>query len=287
MDVARSQLQATLVAALAGGAPERVHAVRPGGRPPRGAQSFPLPRLMLTLAGRHLLDASAPSGPRAVECRGGDALFTCPQAWTRPAWRARHRFFAIVCHHGFTRYLQFATDARGAVDQGSRRWFHTAADTRPALAETLRALTVASAREVGPDDDALRGLARGAFHLAVEELAAAADLPADPGEALLRRLRAWLDERVGEDCGRDRAARELGVHPNHLSRLVRRHADCRYVDLVAETRLHRAAGLLAHSDMGVAEIAGSLGFGTSTWLIRRFKAHFGVTPGRYRSDVAS
>ncbi|MDA3961140.1 MAG: AraC family transcriptional regulator [Planctomycetota bacterium] len=282
---ARSVLASTLMDVLHNQAPRCVHAVRPGGRPPTGSQCFALPRLMVVLSGHSITETSSPAGPQTIEAQSQDAIFTCPQAWTRGVWRAEHNLLAIVCHQGFTRFLRFNTDHRGRVINNSKRWYHTHRDTSPPLAETFRAMTVASERGSGPGDPVLVHLAQAALQLALEELQRDRDHSDDTGADLLRGIRAWIEEHGHEDCSRNAIAKRFGVHPNHLSRLVRLHANCRFIDLITEIRLDRAAALLAYSTMSVAEIATELGFSSSTYLIRRFRDRFGTTPGLYRKQV--
>ena len=100
----------------------------------------------------------------------------------------------------------------------------------------------------------------------------------------------WLPEAL--DLFRDRAcmasvglsafAKEIGVHPSHLARVVRSHTGCTVGDWVRGERLRRATESLASSDESVASIAARHGFTDESHLHRVLKRAVHLSPGAYR-----
>ncbi|MBN8525552.1 MAG: helix-turn-helix transcriptional regulator, partial [Planctomycetes bacterium] len=77
------------------------------------------------------------------------------------------------------------------------------------------------------------------------------------------------------------AARTLGLAPETVSRLCRRHGGCTWLELVDAARLGRAE-LLLRGDASLAAVAGRCGFASAQHLIRRFRMRHGVTPEAWR-----
>lgn len=79
----------------------------------------------------------------------------------------------------------------------------------------------------------------------------------------------------------------VGVHPDYLGRLFRRHTGKRPVEWLNERRLQEAERLLVGSSKSLAEIAEACGFECPFYLSRLFKRRFGIPPGRYRKMHSS
>lgn len=77
-------------------------------------------------------------------------------------------------------------------------------------------------------------------------------------------------------------AAELGVSPEHLSRLFHQHTGLRFREYLAETRVNAAKEALRHSPDLVSEIAGRCGFSTLSRFNRAFRTLTGTTPRDYR-----
>lgn len=77
-------------------------------------------------------------------------------------------------------------------------------------------------------------------------------------------------------------AREIGVHPVHLARGFRRAFGWSPGELLRWRRVDRAAELLRHAALPLAEIAQRTGFVDQSHLTRAFRATLGSAPGAYR-----
>ncbi|MFW5829424.1 MAG: helix-turn-helix transcriptional regulator [Planctomycetota bacterium] len=82
---------------------------------------------------------------------------------------------------------------------------------------------------------------------------------------------------------RQRVAEAFGIHPNHLTRLLRQHYGKGYAILLQGIRLRKACGLLQETDLDLQRIAVSCGLSGAGQLLRLFKKHYGCTPGAWRA----
>ncbi len=72
--------------------------------------------------------------------------------------------------------------------------------------------------------------------------------------------------------------------PGYVSRILKRATGNSFTELVEDLKLEHAAGLLKMTDMSVEDIATASGFGCREFFHRKFKAHFGITPSKFRKS---
>jgi AraC family transcriptional regulator len=77
-------------------------------------------------------------------------------------------------------------------------------------------------------------------------------------------------------------AREVVLHPSHLSRTFRRFHRCSIGRFVRQLRMEWAAHQLSTSERTIAAIATRAGFSDQSHFTRRFREHVGVTPHHWR-----
>ena len=108
-----------------------------------------------------------------------------------------------------------------------------------------------------------------------------ARLPAHLHAALSEVRRTWHDEgmRIVEV---DELAAAAGVSGGHLFRLFRQQYGCGPAHALELVRLSRAAVMLQRSNATLDEVAAECGFANPYHFSRRFRASYGVPPGRYR-----
>jgi AraC family transcriptional regulator len=113
-------------------------------------------------------------------------------------------------------------------------------------------------------------------------------LDGPPPEASPGTPPSWLRtaQEMIRDCQTDltiaEVAAHVGVHPVHLARVFRRWLGCAPGEYLRGRRLERAASLVGHSALSLAEIAAESGFVDQAHLGRMFRRAFATTPGTYR-----
>jgi len=82
-------------------------------------------------------------------------------------------------------------------------------------------------------------------------------------------------------------ARHLGVHPNHLNKVLKTATGHSTTAHIAGRLAEEARALLQHSNWSIAEIAHGLGFGHAANFHAFFRKYTGRTPHGYRQQLAS
>jgi AraC family transcriptional regulator len=103
-----------------------------------------------------------------------------------------------------------------------------------------------------------------------------------PPPRWLGEARALLHDRSGERLRVTDLAEAVGVHPVHLARMFRLHYGTPVGAYLRGLRIAQAAGRLADSDDGIAQIALRAGFYDQSHFTRTFKRQLGLTPLAYR-----
>jgi AraC family transcriptional regulator len=105
--------------------------------------------------------------------------------------------------------------------------------------------------------------------------------------AWLRAAHDFLHANASAPLDMARIARVAGRHEIHVAREFRRFYGTSLGAFQRQLRVENAAQLLAAAKLSISEIALDCGFASHSHLCREFKARFGVTPSRYRSNTTS
>jgi AraC family transcriptional regulator len=101
--------------------------------------------------------------------------------------------------------------------------------------------------------------------------------------AWLNRALELLHESYRQSLTLDEIARQVGVHPIHLSRVFRKHYGCTMAEFMNRLRVQFACQALAAGWGDLATVASDAGFADQSHLGRIFKSCTGQTPGKFRS----
>ena len=117
------------------------------------------------------------------------------------------------------------------------------------------------------------------------------ELARETGDNAQRQPPAWLlqaDEilrsRFTRQLSLPDIAREVGVHPVHLTRTFRRYFSCSIGERLRDLRIQSACRELATSDRPLAEIAVAAGFCDQSHLSRAIRRRTGLTPSVLREN---
>jgi AraC-like DNA-binding protein len=113
--------------------------------------------------------------------------------------------------------------------------------------------------------------------------------PPEEGGPLERVLTAeiWAIANLSKSITLAEWAHAVGVHPDYLARLFRKHTGKRPIEWLNERRLQEVERLLTGTSKPLAQIAEACGFDCPFYLSRLFKKRFGTPPGRYRKAQLS
>lgn len=78
-------------------------------------------------------------------------------------------------------------------------------------------------------------------------------------------------------------ADQTGLNPSYISRMFKKNTGENFNDVITRCRVEQGKRLLASTQMKVYEIAEAVGYGSSYYFIKVFKATVGITPAEYRN----
>jgi AraC-like DNA-binding protein len=101
----------------------------------------------------------------------------------------------------------------------------------------------------------------------------------------LRRVRAYIDDHIGERISLDELACQAGVSRFHFARQFRLSTGESAMEYLRRVRIERSKSILQTRSATIAEVAVRLGFSDQSHFTRIFGRIVGVSPGSFaRSD---
>ena len=82
-------------------------------------------------------------------------------------------------------------------------------------------------------------------------------------------------------------ARTICISPDHLERLFKHETGRLLHEVMAESRLQKAACLLATTDFPVKQVGFLVGYTHTSSFVRAFERRFAASPRQYRRKIAS
>lgn len=109
-----------------------------------------------------------------------------------------------------------------------------------------------------------------------------ATLPSEHSTAsALRRVRAYIDDHIGERISLDELARQAGVSRSYFARQFRLSTGESPMGYLRRIRIERSKIILQTRATTVGAVAASLGFSDQSHFTRMFSRVVGVPPGVY------
>ena len=111
------------------------------------------------------------------------------------------------------------------------------------------------------------------------------DRPAAP-PSWVRAARDYVRECAEQNPSLETIAARAGKHPVHLAKEFRRYFGTTIGAYQRQLRLQRAEAMLLRRNFDLTDIALACGFADQSHFCRSFKAAYGVTPSKFRSQRA-
>ena len=115
-------------------------------------------------------------------------------------------------------------------------------------------------------------------------------VPSSRGSGLprykLRRVRDYVDSRIGSPISIDDLAKVAGVSRFHFHRQFRKSLGVTPREYVLRARIERAKGLLTGSDLTVGEVSGAVGFSDQSHFSNIFRKLTAMTPRSFRDSMS-
>jgi AraC-like DNA-binding protein len=115
--------------------------------------------------------------------------------------------------------------------------------------------------------------------VAAARLAPAAPSVPDP---LVDRVFDEIEATFRQPVSAGDVARALGYTPGHLTTVVRERTGRPLLEWITERRMTEVRRMLRETDLPLGVIASRTGLRDATYLVRRFRQRYGVTPQRWR-----
>jgi AraC-like DNA-binding protein len=115
--------------------------------------------------------------------------------------------------------------------------------------------------------------------VAAARLAPSTPSPPDP---LVERVFEEIEATFADPVSAGDVARALGYTPGHLTTLVRQRTGRPLLEWITERRMIEVRRMLCQTDLPLGVVASRTGLRDATYLVRRFRQRYGVTPERWR-----
>lgn len=115
--------------------------------------------------------------------------------------------------------------------------------------------------------------------VAAARLAPSAPSTPDP---LVERVFDQIEVMFREPVSARDVARALGYTPGHLTTLVRERTGRPLLEWITERRMTEVRRMLAETDLPLGVVASRTGLRDASYLVRRFRNRYGITPERWR-----
>ena len=99
----------------------------------------------------------------------------------------------------------------------------------------------------------------------------------------IEQARKYIIEHIEADLFLDNVAEQVSLKPHYFSKLFKEFTGTPFVAFVTANKMEHASKLLLSTDLSGNEISERLSFSSSAYFIKKFKAHYGMTPNEYRS----
>ena len=99
------------------------------------------------------------------------------------------------------------------------------------------------------------------------------------------QILAWVRQNLADyDLSAPTVAERFGIPEKRVYEIIRKETERTFREYLTDLRMQKAARLLRSSVDGIAEIAQSCGYHSSSTFYRLFQETYGMSPGQYRKE---
>lgn len=109
---------------------------------------------------------------------------------------------------------------------------------------------------------------------------------AQAGSFIVRQAIAYMKENYARKLSLQEVADQCYVSQWHLSKLLNRHADQSFYDILNKLRIDAAKEMLANPRLKIGEISDMVGYADTAHFARTFKKLEGMSANEYRNSLA-
>lgn len=184
-------------------------------------------------------------------------------------------------HHPLLALFEAEPAGPGTADRPPALSTNVPADERPRWSAWLTELReeLAQPGRLGAREAASALLTR--VLIGAARLAPSAPAPPDP---LVTRVFDEIEATFRGQVSAADVARALGYTPGYLTTAVRERTGRTLLEWITERRMTEVRRMLRDTDLPLAVVAARTGLGDATYLVRRFKDRYGITPDRWRRN---
>ncbi len=248
-------------------------------RPEKLRQILPVPRLIIPLSGRKWIETAIESRLRKIIMKPGQVLFCPPFSCTSGRWHLDTEVISAVFHNDYLRMLyidQKNNEPRIVPDV----FYHTNKPINQAGSHLVHSLELME--KASELRSAAENTVEALLKLVLIDVKNAATSSESKSRHTWTALVHYLGEHATENISRAELAEEFQLHPNYISKLFRNYAGTSFQDYLADIRMRFAAKLLSEPGSTVDETAKQCGYKYTSYFIKAFKKHCGISPGQYR-----
>lgn len=112
-------------------------------------------------------------------------------------------------------------------------------------------------------------------------------LEQEPENTVIATIDHFLRDNIAQPLMVADVATHVGMSVSNIAHQFPKLTGLTVMQRLFQIRMDRVAELLTESDITLADIGAQVGIPDPSYLCRRFRQHFGVTPNQYRQKVAA
>lgn len=119
--------------------------------------------------------------------------------------------------------------------------------------------------------------------ISIEEIKRQESGRLNPSSRIWKELDHYIRTNPDKTVSRSSLAKHFHISPGYISHLFKKFTGEDLMTMIISYKLEYASRLLLETDIPVREISDKCGFNYTSYFIRRFKKHYGVTPHVFRN----